>query len=608
MIPLSSKPRDPEAPTRRETLGAAAQPPPAPARREVMPATAMAGAAAALFVAPVFSRWDLWGICDWDQHQFFYGAPFWSIVRAREWPFWNPFACGGSPLLADPQSPALYPLFAVVLALGVVPGLKVLIWAHAALAIFGAWLLGRRCGCGPIAAWLPAAAFGLSSAYALHLATGHATWFAMAYLPLALAALRRGFARPRLALAAGAAAAMILFIGNGYLFAHLILVAGLWAALVAIQRRSWSPFGAFALMGLSALGLSAIKLLPMLDFVRKVTSVEMGDASAGNLVLLWNSLLGRDQGLRAYEGILPGQAWRWWEYGAYVGPVIVILACGYAARRIGRAWPLVALTAFVVLLTLGAGWGVWDLLRALPVFDSLRVPSRAIAFAVLFLGVMAGLQVTEWEPRVPRYLLAAGVALVAFDIGYVGRSPLEEAFVVAPHAREPGDFQQSIGTKDFQGAWDPAARRYTAAYTDLYPGLLANRGTVNCYNRFHLPIRAQPDHLPDGSPNPSYRGEAWSTSGGPTRVLKVGGRRIEVGVEPAGAGVLVLNQNYDDGWRTEDGRRVRDHGGLVAAAVNPEDHRVVFLYTPPWFLPGAALSLLSVVAVIAGAALRRGEP
>lgn len=573
-------------------------------RREILAATALSAAAAALFTAPIFAGFDRLGICDWDQHEFFYGVPYWSIVEKGEWPFWNPFACGGNPSLADPQSPSLYPLFAVVLAFGVVPGLKVLIWIHAALALFGAWLLGRRLGCGAIAAWLPASAYGLSSAYALHIAAGHATWIAMAWVPLALAALHEGFTRARFAPAAGAAAAMIVLIGNGYLFIYLLLFAALWSLLEAARRRDRGPLVSLAVMAVSALALSAVKTLPLTHFLAAVQNPEVPHDSPSGISVLWHSLMGRDQSLRAYGTLAQTRLWQWWEYGAYVGPVIPFLAAGCAARRLRNVWPLLLVAVLALLLALGDGWGVWDLLRAIPGFEMVRIPSRAIIFAVLILGLLAGLWVTEWENRVPRGWLIAGVALVALDVGWVGSAALHEAFVVARKDSAPGAFRQEIGRKDFQSAWDTASGRYVAAYSEMYPSFLANRGTVNCYDRFHLPVRAQPAELPRGATNPDYRGEAWLASGGTARIASVGGRRIAIDVVPSDAGTLVVNQNFDGGWRSEDGRPVSARDGLLSAPVITGDRRVVFVYTPPRFWPGVVIGLAAVLGIAVAAAVR----
>jgi hypothetical protein len=423
----------------------------------------------------------------------------------------------------------------------------------------------------------------------------------MAYVPFALAGLRAGFDGPARALAGGAAAALIPLAGNGQLFAFLLLAAGAWALLEAISRRSWAPAASALVMAASAAALAAVKLLPLAAYMTRVETLDVPDISSIDPGLLWHALLGRDQSLGAFEGVHAAQDWRWWEYGAYVGPAVPFLAAGWAGRRLRRAWPMAATAVLALVAALGAGWGVWDLLRGIPLLDALRVPSRAIVFAVLLLGGMAGLWVTEWERAAPRALLAAGALIVAADVGWVGRAALKEAFVVEPASHGRGAFRQTIGVKDFTRARDPASGRYVAAYSDLYPALLAGRGTINCYDRFHLPVRARPSELPGGTTNPAHRGEAFVDPEGSARIARLGGRTIRVAVDADAAGTLVVNQNHAPGWRTRDGRPVIERGGLLAAAVGPADREVVFVYTPPLLTAGAAVSGAAVLTLAAAA-------
>jgi hypothetical protein len=573
--------------------------------RELGAAVVIAAVAAACFVWPVLLSGDRWGINDWDQHQLYYGFARWSIADRGELPFWNPFMCGGNPALANPQSPWLHPLFALVLILGDLPGLKLLVWLHAALGALGAWFFGRRLGCSRIAAWLPAAAFGLGSTYALHVATGHSTWFAMAWLPFSLAALHAGFTRPYAATWAGAAAALVLYIGNANLFIWLFVIAAVWTTAETVARRGTGPLVAFAIMVAVGAGLAAVKLLPMAAFLDGVTTKEIADTSSGNWRMFWYALLGHTQTLRAYEGQIPGIAWRFWEYGAYVGPVVLLGAIGYLATRPRRAAPLAAVALASLWIALGHGYGPWDLLSALPGFSGIRVPSRAIAFAPLALATMAALWLSEWEKHLPPLAVAAGVALFAFDIVWVCRAPFNEAFVVAPTDVTRGRFQQVEGKKDFRSGWDRAARRYLAPYSDMYPAFLQGRGTVNCYDRLHLPIAAIPAVRRNGAANPLWRGEAWLEAGGTADLHGAGGRRLVVSVKPARPGRLVLNQNFAPGWRCLDGRRVIGAQGRLAVHVQPADSRVVFLYTPPYLGAGVTVTILSCLVIAAVPFVRR---
>ena len=80
----------------------------------------------------LFGLWDRWGSRDWDQHLFFHEAPRKTIVEYGQIPLWNPYYCGGTILLGNPQSRCLAPTFPLVLAAGTVAGIKLDLLLHLA--------------------------------------------------------------------------------------------------------------------------------------------------------------------------------------------------------------------------------------------------------------------------------------------------------------------------------------------------------------------------------------------------------------------------------------------------------------------------------------------
>jgi hypothetical protein len=60
-------------------------------------------AIAALYCHHILTNITNWGIQDWDFHYFQVEVARDTVVRFFEPPRWNPYACGGMPLLADPR-------------------------------------------------------------------------------------------------------------------------------------------------------------------------------------------------------------------------------------------------------------------------------------------------------------------------------------------------------------------------------------------------------------------------------------------------------------------------------------------------------------------------
>ena len=191
----------------------------------------------------------------------------------RQWtegrlPFWNPYLWSGSPLLADPQAQATYPLtwLAYVLA-GDTPAaaMRILIALHVTLAASGAWVLGRSLGCTDLGALLAATVYGLNPYFA-YVGTSFANELAtVAWLPwMAFAAVRSARATTPWRWIAAAAVIGALAWAAGYpqlwVYCALLAVALGWCVgqfrVRALLRAAAGP----------ALGL-ALSLPQILPFV-----------------------------------------------------------------------------------------------------------------------------------------------------------------------------------------------------------------------------------------------------------------------------------------------------------------------------------------------------
>ena len=136
-----------------------------------------------VFALPVFYHLNNWGILDWDQHLFYHAAPRITLLEYGQFPLWNPYYCGGTVLLANPQSRLLSPSFLLILLFGEVVGIKIDIWLHLVVGLLGTYALARHYQLSSPFAMMASFVFMLSSMYALNLTVGM-TWFlSVAYLP-----------------------------------------------------------------------------------------------------------------------------------------------------------------------------------------------------------------------------------------------------------------------------------------------------------------------------------------------------------------------------------------------------------------------------------------
>ena len=327
------------------------------------------------------------------------GEYWWRTNGSWAVPWFTPGACGGLPLLADPQSLYYSLPQALAIGLGPVPAVEATMLAGAAFGATTTYLLLRqRFQVSAAAAGLAAVIWLFNGFYAFQLAMGHLTYHTVAVVPaIAWLALDPGPAgRVR---AAGLVAAIALLIaaifhGGG---ANTLVPAGLMVAAIGClhqlrhgpRRRFWLLAGGGA--GLAA-GLAAIKLAPALAYLaafpRDDVPFELFDSPWRGLAFLAWSLF--------WPGLVHGEGAHELEMGVSVVPAILLLlaAPGAAGRLAGLPrWPLAGL-ALILLLPLpltigGADWAAF--LKTVPYLKTTSSPTRWWSLYIPVLAVVSGL-------------------------------------------------------------------------------------------------------------------------------------------------------------------------------------------------------------------------
>lgn len=547
---------------------------------------------------------------DWDQHLLYHDAARRSVAEFGELPLWNPWLCFGHPTLANPQSRVVTPFFPLHLVLGPERALKVEIALHAFFAILGTALLARHAG----ATWSGAAAggivFGCCGAFALHLNEGHSWYLAFAWLPWAALLFDLGRARTSATVGAAGVVALIMLGGGTYPAPYAAMVLAVLAAFEAGTRRDLRPFA--RLLGVLALaaGLAAVKLVPMAELMSvspRLTPQGGGVPPSALVDVMFDAQRPIDS--RAHES-WPVTFMGWHEYGHPLTPLVVPLAALGLVYGGRWRWPLLAGLGLFLLLALGqfAPLDLWSALHRLPLFASLRNPSRFLIVVVLLVGVATALGLSalerRLEPRGRRLAFVTGVALAAL-VGILqvraGRAGFTGTFP-NPALRPPaGEFRLSFGN----------------ALTMFAPAIADVASTVNCYEVAALQPRDAGEAA--GRPAPATRLESWQRLvagppvrdalpvafetaqgrvAGAARVVRHTTSRFEVAVDAPAPGLLILGQTDDGNWVVEGGQR-ESAAGLIAARVNAGPSVVRFRYAPRAFGHGALASLLAAALAIA---------
>jgi hypothetical protein len=567
-----------------------------------------------LVVSPLLVHPWTYGQHNWDQMNTQREVVVKTILRFHQFPFWDPYECGGHPAWGSLESDPILisPWLPVYLLAPLAIAIRVEIVVSALWGALGCWMLASRFTRSVALRALLAIVVAVNSRWALQLAAGHSWHLLYGFLPWALFLFDRaidadapvGRARRDLVLTALCIAAMVY--GDAiYPVPHTAFLLGMYAVLVARSTRSWRPIRALAITGAMAVGLAAPKLLPLLEQLRR-----------------YPRLIGSEEAIWPQD-ILKVLTWRvgdylaktsftngmWHEWGLYLGWLgLGLVVAGVVASRGPRERAL-KWAAFVMVLFVMGGFHQltpWRLFHLLPLFKSQHVPSRwlypaVLAFACAAVSGGERLLVRAGERRAfLEVVLGFAAVVVALDMGLVARMPIAQSFVNPAPAMEDraSPFHVVHRLPPREGyrlcGWDVAT----------LPGVFDNVGTLECNtdNGLQIMQRDEEGRMPGvgawGEDDAEYRGEAYVAEGGASAsVVSWTPNDVEVRVDGARPGDrVVLNQNWDPGWAA-DGVQAIAYRDAVASVLGAPTQTVHFRYWPRPLGWGLALFGATVASI-----------
>lgn len=502
-----------------------------------------------------------------------------TIKRFAQLPLWDPYKCGGVPLLADPQSRQLTPFFLLHLVFGPIVAINLELTIHLAIAWAGGYLLARLIGLGYLAAIVCASVFPSSSWIYLHFSAGHMSFISILYLPWILSLWLLSIQTRRLLPAAAAGLCCALaFAESGVYVAYLATPFLATVALTtAVRSKQTWPISALLITAAFAIGFASIKLLPTLalQIARGTLSTEIETPR-----MLAQEIFSRDQDLYRW---LDGIEWGFYEYGAYLSPFFALFAAVGLVFDSDRALPWIAGVAVMLLLSLGSPtwWAPWALLHRLPIYSYEHVPSRFLIPFVMGMALLAGLGAEVlcrkgWIPAAIVVVVLAAALVDCWNVNYdnVGYGA---AGVVASPPPWSLSFRQFWDTREGQ----------------LYSVALSNQGALNCSVMNVLGLHAAAYN------RPNYRGEQYLLGEGSATLSRWTPNALTFDVDIPSQSLLVINQNYDSGWKVTDGQGVvLSHTGLLAVRL-PEGHqRLKLTYSSFAFAIGLSITALTFLVTL----------
>jgi len=528
----------------------------------------------ALYYAfPFLLNINNWGMRDWDLFTTVQAVALGSIINYGQFPFWNPYLSGGNICFHHPEIGVLTPFFLLQLIFGVVAGLKLQVFI----------LFSTRLGMSKMASILVAVVYFGSVHFALHFAEGHIPFTHFCFLPWFLYfIIKSQDGRKNIALAGLMLALIILGNGAAIPLLYTMTFSFLFFLFLSLQEKKISYFVNFVLSTVLGVALAAVKFLPMVVYMAQ--NIWRGDV---NELIPLSGLIPIFFGInqRMFATNFESQKWCWHEYGAYISPLLVLLAVIALLLKFRRYWWYMVLAVFFLLLGLGnfSQFSPWALLSQLPGFSSARCTGRAFQLVILVIALLGGFgydiiidKIKKYPKRLIYIIPYTLVAFILFTNFYFVWPIMSSTFIYNPPEvyRSPV-FEHLIGSGD-RG--------------ESYKNFLANRGTLRAPKLSAYKVsRALIDE------NDVIQKDYIMSGNGVVLKRFYTPNVIKYEIRGVTGGEIVINMGYDPGWRAVDGREIRETNGLISFNFGEGKQKVVLKYRTPYFFTGFIISFLALV-------------
>jgi hypothetical protein len=447
-----------------------------------------------------------------------------TLRRFGEFPLWNSYFRTGQPFVADPFMHIFNPFTSVpVLLLDVVNGFKIAVFLSFLIAAIGQWSLGRVLGFSRSVRLWSAVLYALNGQAAARFIQGSYLFiFGYAWLPLILTGIVMSLRthKTRYYVLTVISLAMLFFSGNtyySYYMAGTLILFTLFTSFISNRERilglNWRAVKPLLLIGILAIGVSAVQLLPTLEFWPHIQTP--GDPNLETSQPLDEALTNwistsrdRPEALKT----LPPE-----EFYGYIG-ILPFLGAVLAFGAFWQGWRRKEILSFVGLFILAIIWicvrytPLGPIYSRTPFLYQFRYPSRYMIFGSLAMINLGGIGLTwlmnlasRWRSNhesqsanqlpgdVSKLILTVIIVLMFFSAANVFME--NQKFIVLPDRYLEADrilewLQDCDSTPNYvsipiSAGWHVAAADFEQRYWDAWHG----------YN-FFPPVEKMPDVRP----------------------------------------------------------------------------------------------------------------
>ncbi len=561
------------------------------------------------------------GNLDWDQHLAFGEVIRKSILEFNQFPFWNPYHCGGTELIGFPENEIFSLNSVCILMFGAMDGYKVAIGIKLLIGFYGFFILGRYFKLTVEATFAMAISYLFSGHFLLPYAAGMTNFLALSYLPYIFLFFTRAFRESSFKFALLTAIFVTLQFFAGFHYVGMTLLFLAMYALFSLGLVKLQTAAKYTLLVLVLfLLLSGPKLFPSIRTVFLHSTIPGQNFLSGySLQSFWHSLLSRAQTFQKFDQlteemtISQGRSYLLDENGMYVGILCVVFFLIGIYRK-GRKYRSLV---FILLLFLAASFGdnlypsVHQIIQKVPLMQYIRVAQRYHWFYMFIFSFFVGygflvMQKFLRKSRISqlmRKVIVGGILFIILaDLLVVNTKVLlHDVFFPMPNlSRAPTTFKQTCSKERYAKlGWINASTReeyYYGSYSSEYVNVVLNLGVnEGCYELVNYTTSpsciTESDYIGEHYLKNSKRRiypKYWSVN------------KIEFDFSSRSKDILVINQNFSPYWFVYDGKyfyRAITNNGLISTPIKQGRNTVSFFYFPILFYLGL-ISMFSTVLFI----------
>ena len=557
-----------------------------------------------IFYFPVIFSGNNLGIQDWDQTFSWMEFTRLSLASYRQFPWWNPFKCGGMPHFANPQMPVLTIQTLFALLFGTITGIKFSIFFHGIVCFLGFFLLGRQYKLSYTGSLIAATLFSFSGITGSFLSTGMVVFTNFAYTPYILFFLNKSQIHWKWGILAGVIFALSFYAGIHIpllLFTYIVI----FSLITSVLEKSMIPLKRLVIMLFSSLILSLPKLLLSIQLLL-IYPRQVEEESGYTITNFFYFLLAQKQNLFS-EMDIRDYSYTVDENSLYIGLLALILFFIFFIKNNkavlkNMSLPIVSFIFFWLMLGNNISPSLYLQLQHLPVFSAFRVAQRfrfdfIIPFALLAGGGLDNLQRLLSNKSVGRILGILLFLLIYINLTiFSHKNFLTKTLIIANpdslHATADEFVQTQKKELDLeykrtiQLPSQFLQSNIFLPWSDEYLKIKQMQGTLECYDP--IPVKVKAISIEEDK----YQGEFYLAR--PTQTSEIvnvfwSPNKLSFKIDKKAEtknNRLIINQNYYPGWivRKKNGSclKVINHKGLIAADFNfMSDDLLTFEYNPP---------------------------